>query len=329
MANATAYGAPLPPAFDLATAKCQPLAPRRATIWFVFDLVGAMQVVAVGLLLLPFLPARFASPWGVARSFGLGLVAAALSAMIYHGMQPPPGGLTKPARSVRALQAAGAVGIAFSIVAACRFLAGEVGASPAPLLAWGTISAVIAASLQLLRWPETRVAIVGESGPAAVLAHSLSELAGPDRVQVVATLNARCPEDLARLDELVAVGSVQTVVAPSESDAGLLSTLCTRLADTPAHVVLATATSAVPLSPFAAVLPRAAGGVLLTDVLPPPMAGWRRGAKRAFDISVALMLLPTLAPLLILIAVAIRLESRGPVLFRQWRFGQGSRPVLI
>ena len=55
-------------------------------------------------------------------------------------------------------------------------------------------------------------------------------------------------------------------------------------------------------------------------------ASWQRVAKRALDITVALTLLVLLAPLLAVIALAIRLESAGPVIFRQTRCGKGGRP---
>jgi len=46
-------------------------------------------------------------------------------------------------------------------------------------------------------------------------------------------------------------------------------------------------------------------------------------AKRALDVSIALVLLILLAPILLLVALAIRLESPGAALFRQERFGRG------
>jgi lipopolysaccharide/colanic/teichoic acid biosynthesis glycosyltransferase len=51
--------------------------------------------------------------------------------------------------------------------------------------------------------------------------------------------------------------------------------------------------------------------------------------KRAFDVVVAGCGLIVLAPLLLLVAVAIRLDSPGPVLFRQSRIGCRFRPFLI
>lgn len=48
--------------------------------------------------------------------------------------------------------------------------------------------------------------------------------------------------------------------------------------------------------------------------------------KRAFDILVALVLLAILSPVMLLIAFAIRLDSRGVILFRQRRIGYGNIP---
>jgi lipopolysaccharide/colanic/teichoic acid biosynthesis glycosyltransferase len=47
--------------------------------------------------------------------------------------------------------------------------------------------------------------------------------------------------------------------------------------------------------------------------------------KRAFDIALSLALLAGLSPLLLALALGIRLSSRGPVLFRQTRVGRGGR----
>jgi putative colanic acid biosynthesis UDP-glucose lipid carrier transferase len=52
-------------------------------------------------------------------------------------------------------------------------------------------------------------------------------------------------------------------------------------------------------------------------------------AKRSFDLGGAGVALILLAPLMALIAVAIRLESPGPVLFRQTRGGFNGRPFRI
>ncbi len=50
--------------------------------------------------------------------------------------------------------------------------------------------------------------------------------------------------------------------------------------------------------------------------------GWRAVAKRLFDITVALLILLLASPLLAVIALAVRRDSPGPVLFAQERVGQ-------
>jgi lipopolysaccharide/colanic/teichoic acid biosynthesis glycosyltransferase len=59
----------------------------------------------------------------------------------------------------------------------------------------------------------------------------------------------------------------------------------------------------------------------LWALLSPPAPLW----KRAFDIALAGLLLLALLPLFALVALAIRLESEGPVFFRQQRVGRGGR----
>lgn len=51
--------------------------------------------------------------------------------------------------------------------------------------------------------------------------------------------------------------------------------------------------------------------------------------KRAFDVCMAVLGLVLTAPLLAIISVLIKLDSQGPVLFRQVRVGQGFRPFAI
>lgn len=52
-------------------------------------------------------------------------------------------------------------------------------------------------------------------------------------------------------------------------------------------------------------------------------------SKRVFDILVAAIGLAVLSPLFAVVAILIRLDSRGPVFFRQERIGKGMRPFFI
>jgi lipopolysaccharide/colanic/teichoic acid biosynthesis glycosyltransferase len=51
--------------------------------------------------------------------------------------------------------------------------------------------------------------------------------------------------------------------------------------------------------------------------------------KRVFDIGVALCVLLALSPLLVAVAIWVKLDSQGPVLFRQQRIGLRGRPFAI
>jgi lipopolysaccharide/colanic/teichoic acid biosynthesis glycosyltransferase len=51
--------------------------------------------------------------------------------------------------------------------------------------------------------------------------------------------------------------------------------------------------------------------------------------KRTFDATVSFLGLVLLSPFLLTVAVFIKLDSRGPVLFRQQRIGKEFRPFLI
>ena len=68
----------------------------------------------------------------------------------------------------------------------------------------------------------------------------------------------------------------------------------------------------------------------LTGIPPIPLAPVRYGfVKRVFDIVVALAAMVLLSPLFLIIAIAIAITSPGPVIFRQWRMGEGGRPFLF
>jgi exopolysaccharide biosynthesis polyprenyl glycosylphosphotransferase len=67
----------------------------------------------------------------------------------------------------------------------------------------------------------------------------------------------------------------------------------------------------------------AINGIPLLSVRDTAIHGWNLLLKRALDVMIAGTALLLLAPLLGLIALAIRLDSPGPILFRQRRVGRG------
>jgi len=64
----------------------------------------------------------------------------------------------------------------------------------------------------------------------------------------------------------------------------------------------------------------------LFEVKPPVFEGVDFLLKRSFDLVVSALLVLFLSPLLVLIALAVKLTSRGPVLYRSMRPGIGGAP---
>jgi putative colanic acid biosysnthesis UDP-glucose lipid carrier transferase len=61
----------------------------------------------------------------------------------------------------------------------------------------------------------------------------------------------------------------------------------------------------------------------------PPFSLSERMAKRSFDISFSVVALLVLAPMLLVVAMAVRIDSRGPALFKQSRKGHGGTQFQI
>ena len=63
------------------------------------------------------------------------------------------------------------------------------------------------------------------------------------------------------------------------------------------------------------------GNIPLVEVMGRPLAGWGKIQKAIQDYGLAIVLITLLLPVMGLIAIAIKLDSKGPVLFRQKRYG--------
>ena len=66
-------------------------------------------------------------------------------------------------------------------------------------------------------------------------------------------------------------------------------------------------------------------GMPLFELRPPVLAGTDWVVKKAFDLVVSIVVVVVGLPVWLLIALAIRLDSRGPVLYRDRRIGVGER----
>jgi len=63
-------------------------------------------------------------------------------------------------------------------------------------------------------------------------------------------------------------------------------------------------------------------GIPMLDLRAPALNDYQRAIKRTFDVAVTILLMPLALPIMGMIALAVRLESRGPVLLHQDRAGE-------
>ena len=71
------------------------------------------------------------------------------------------------------------------------------------------------------------------------------------------------------------------------------------------------------------------GGIPLIGIKTVSIKGWNLALKRVLDAVLAALALALLSPLMLLVAILIRLDSPGPVIFRQTRVGRGGRPFTV
>jgi Undecaprenyl-phosphate glucose phosphotransferase len=71
------------------------------------------------------------------------------------------------------------------------------------------------------------------------------------------------------------------------------------------------------------------GNMVTMRIFQSPLTSFNRAIKRAVDIAAAIAGLILFSPLFVLVALAIKLDSRGPVLFRQTRHGYNNDPIRV
>lgn len=67
----------------------------------------------------------------------------------------------------------------------------------------------------------------------------------------------------------------------------------------------------------------------LIEILPQMMPQWEQRIKRIIDVAVSIIVLVGFMPVWLLVAILIKLDSRGPVLFRQKRVGKDGKHFTI
>lgn len=201
----------------------------------------------------------------------------------------------------------------------------------------------IGVSLLMERWTRagrlSRVAAVVGAGPLGqqIVERLLSakdpqvRVAGifDDRLTRVPSEIAGCPV-IGTTDDLIAQVRKQlideVIIALPLRAETRIGDLVTKLRSLPVDLRLS-------LDPIAGVFPMRgiskAGSVQMIEILDRPLKNWSGVLKTIEDRVLGGLLLALAAPLMALIALAIRLDSRGPVLFKQERFGFNNNGIRV
>jgi Undecaprenyl-phosphate glucose phosphotransferase len=115
------------------------------------------------------------------------------------------------------------------------------------------------------------------------------------------------------------------VIATAENDPTVISTLADSLSELPVDVHIVPVESTLMASARLAEF----GNVVTIRVCRRPLSIFDRIAKRTLDIVIAVAGLILFSPLLLMVSLAIKLDSRGPIFFRQTRHGYNNERIGV
>jgi len=128
------------------------------------------------------------------------------------------------------------------------------------------------------------------------------------------------------LDVVLRTRSSGVVIATSALDIASTNRLVRQLIEEGIHVELSSSLFDIASHRLTV---RPLGRIPVVYVEPVKRDGWRQKAKRGFDLVVAAGLLIVTAPVLFIAAIAIKIDSPGPVIFRQQRIGRNGKPFAL
>ncbi|MGE3872283.1 MAG: undecaprenyl-phosphate glucose phosphotransferase [Parvibaculaceae bacterium] len=186
---------------------------------------------------------------------------------------------------------------------------------------------------------DRRAVLVGGGQPAADLIEALD--ASPDiDVSVIGLFDDRddsrspasisgCPK-LGNVDELIAFArrnrvDLLIVTLPLSAE-GRIHDMLKRLWVLPVDIRLSAYTQKLRYRPRAYSY---IGNVPFIDVFDKPLTDWGQFLKSLEDKVIAALALVALLPVMLVVACAIKLESRGPVFFRQHRYGFNNELINV
>ena len=179
-----------------------------------------------------------------------------------------------------------------------------------PVVIAGTGSEALALATMLAEQPELGYRVVGLVGHPEDL--------GPEMVEYGPVLDSRAKV----VDQVRLSGATGVIVATTDVDLETSNRLTRTLTDAGIHVELSSSLKDIDAGRLSV---RPLGRFPVVYVEPVRRDGWRHVAKRVFDVALSLVALVLTAPLLVVAAVAIKVTSPGPVLFKQERVGRRGR----
>lgn len=197
------------------------------------------------------------------------------------------------------------------------------------------LSAIHLGFRTLTRWRQTRggirrVLVAGDANAAVRLADEFSRrpwtgvaivgYASDERDAPVSVPRLGNLSDLLAMVRQYQIDEVIFALPPAQHDH--VVELSLQLLGEP--VMLHTIPTALDLA-FARTPVDSVGGIPLVSLRESALTPAQRVVKRLFDITVSLALIVLLSPMMLLIALLIKLESPGPVIFKQERIGEHGR----
>ena len=184
-----------------------------------------------------------------------------------------------------------------------------------------------------------RIAIVGGGKPAEEALNLLESSRNLD-IEIIGLFDdrddARSPQSIRKYDKIGKIEELAqyarsqrvdliVVAIPLTAETRLL-TILRRLWELPVDIRISGHTSSLKLNARAYTY---LGKLPLLSVFDRPLKGWSLFQKEALDRVLALLGSIALAPVMLGVALAVKLESKGPVIFRQKRYGFNNEMIEV
>lgn len=187
------------------------------------------------------------------------------------------------------------------------------------------------------RFAERTVVIGAGLNGERVVAHLAAN--GDISTKIVGLIDdraTRVPKSIVNIDLLGGVGDLVKLIREDQVDKVIIALpgnaeqrirkIVQQLSQVPVKILLAPELAAFAFTNRGS---SEVGGLSMLQVLDTPISGWGGVLKMLEDRLIAGGVLLVLAPLMTMIAVIIKLDSKGPVLFRQKRYGFNNKLIEV